>query len=119
MRYRVIWSKGVARRSAPHTGTADENTWTGNVYYQLDEVDVIEDNIPDELDPTNENKKWVKFADGLFGASNYPDSIGVPRVRMEKIEEPVDPDPVEPCENETFVLKVDGFKEVSGTLECE
>ena len=119
MKYKVIWSYGVARRSAPHTGTASENTYTGNVYTQWQEVDVVEDNIPDALDPTNVNKKWVKFADGLFGASNYPDSIGVPRVRMEKIEEPVDPDPEPTPATEPFVLKVDGFKEFHGELERE
>jgi hypothetical protein len=121
MKYKVVWSYGVARRSAPHTGTADENTYTGQVYTNGLEVEVIEDNIPDANDPTNANKQWVKFADGLFGANKYPDSIGVPRVRMEKIVEPApepEPEPT-PCENETFTLKVDGFKEVSGTLECE
>ena len=59
------------------------------------------------------------FSDGLFGASNYPDSIGVPRVRMEKIEEPVDPDPEPTPATEPFVLKVDGFKEFHGELERE
>ena len=121
MKYQVIWNRGVARRTAPHVGTADENTYTGLSYAQFTEVDVIEDNIPDASDPTNPNKKWVKFADGYYGASEYPTSAGVAAVRMVKIEEPVDPDPVDPtpCVNESFVLKVAGFKEVSGTLQCE
>lgn len=119
MQYQVVWNRGVSRRTAPHTGTASDPTYTGLIYQYPTIVDVIEDNIPDELDPTNPDKKWIKFADGLFGASSYPDSIGVPRVRMAKIVDPTpDPEP-EPCVNETFVLKVDGFKEISGTLECE
>jgi GH25 family lysozyme M1 (1,4-beta-N-acetylmuramidase) len=123
MKYKVLWSQGVARRYAPHTGTATQSTYTGLVYTYPTEVDVIEENIPDALDPANVNKVWVKFVDGYYGAAKYPDSMGVPRVRMEKIEVPVpDPDPVPdpaPCESETFVLKVAGFKEFSGLLECE
>ena len=119
MQYQVVWNRGVARRSAPHTGTASEPTYTGLVYAYPTIADVIEDNIPDANDPTNASKKWVKFADGLYGASNYPDSIGVSRVRMEKVEEPVDPDPEPTTPTEPFVLKVDGFKEFHGELERE
>lgn len=89
MKYRVVWSKGIARRTAPHTGRADEGTYTGLVYAYGAELEVIEDNIPDENDPGNINKKWVKFSDGFFGASEYPTSGGVPAVRMQKIAEPV------------------------------
>ena len=116
MKYKVTWSRGVARRTAPHTGTATQATYTGLVYGYAAEVDVVEENIPDALDPTNENKSWIKFADGYYGAAKYPDSLGIPRDRMVKVEEP---EPPLPCENETFVLKVDGFKEVSGVLECD
>jgi GH25 family lysozyme M1 (1,4-beta-N-acetylmuramidase) len=116
--YKVVWTKGVARRTGPK---ATGDTWTGHVYSYPQIVEVIEENIPDALDPTDPDKKWVKFSDGLFGASRYPDSIGVARDRLVKVEEPTpepEPEPT-PCENENFVLKVDGFKEISGTLECE
>jgi GH25 family lysozyme M1 (1,4-beta-N-acetylmuramidase) len=116
MKYKVVWSKGVAKRLAPHTGTAEEPTYTGQVIAYPLEVEVIEDNIPDGVDPSNLDKKWVKFADGLFGASAYPDSIGVPRERMVKVEEPTpEPEPIK----EPFVLKVAGFKEFRGELERE
>jgi hypothetical protein len=118
MEYKVVWSKGVSRRTAPHTGTAEEPTYTGLIYQYPEIVPVIEDNIPDALDPTNPDKKWVKFADGHFGASNYPDSIGVPRIRMEKVDE-VDPTPEPVDPKEPFVLKVEGFKEFRGELERE
>lgn len=93
MKYKVIWSLGVARRKAPHTGTATQSTYTGLKYEYLAEVDVVEDNIPDAVSPLDVNRKWVKFADGYYGASEYPDSMGVPRERMVKVTEP-DPDPV-------------------------
>jgi GH25 family lysozyme M1 (1,4-beta-N-acetylmuramidase) len=97
MKYKVIWSRGVARRSAPHIGTPTQNTYTGLIYEYPSEVEVIEENIPDALDPGNENKKWVKFVDGYYGASEYPDSMGIPRMRMEKIVEPEpEPEPTEP-----------------------
>jgi GH25 family lysozyme M1 (1,4-beta-N-acetylmuramidase) len=116
MQYQVIWSKGVSRRTAPHTGTADEQTYTGKVYSFAEKVEVVEENIPDKLDPTNPNKKWVKFTDGLFGASVFPDSIGTPRIRMAKVEEPTEePEPIK----EPFALKVAGFKEFRGELERE
>ena len=121
MKYKVMWSGGVARRTAPHTGTSSQNTYTGKVYLNQEEVEVIEDNIPDANDPANANKIWVKFADNLFGAAEYPNSSGVPSVRMVQIEEPI-PDPVPvptPCVSKPFVLKVEGYKEVSGTLGCE
>ena len=119
MKYRVVWSRGVARRTAPHTGTATQPTYTGLIYDYPAEVDVVEENIPDALAPSDENKLWVKFADGYYGASNYPDSMGIPRMRMEKVEEPVDPDPEPTPVTEPFVLKVDGFKEFRGELEKE
>ncbi len=103
MKYRVIWSKGVSRRTAPTTS----NSYTGLVYNYLDEIEVLEDGILDTSDPTDVNKKWVKFVDGLYGASDYPDSIGVPRQRMEKIAEVKRP----------FSFQVDGFKPFSGELE--
>jgi lysozyme len=106
MKYKVVWSKGVAKRTAPHTGTASESTYTGLVIQYPSEVEVVQDNIPDSLDPTNPDKKWVKFADGFFGASRFPDSLGIPRVRMEKIADP-DPDP-EPTEPK-IVHKIDVF----------
>lgn len=118
MRYKVVWNRGVGRRLAPHTGTVTQPTYTGLVYEYLAEVEVIEENIPDALDPTNPNKVWVKFADmlgddPLYGASQYPDSLGISRVRMEKIVEPP------PVHTEPFVLKVEGFKEFRGVLEQE
>ncbi len=99
MKYRVVWSRGVARRTAPHIGTPTQSTYTGLIYDYPAEVDVIEDNIPDAIDPSDVTKIWVKFADGYYGASEYPDSMGIQRKRMEKIEEPIpdpDPDPTEP-----------------------
>lgn len=108
MKYAVVWSQGVARRTAPHTGNAIQNTYTGKVYGSGIEVDVIEDNIPDANDPTNPNKTWVKFADGLYGASEYPTSGGVYAVRMVKVEEP-DPDPTDP--NAEIVKGVLYFKD--------
>jgi len=115
MKYKVVWSNGVARRTKPTTS----NSYTGLVYSFFSEVDVVEGNIQDELDPNNNNKKWVKFADGYFGASEYPDSAGVPRIRMEKVvDEPVPPDPgPTPSLFEPFVLKVNGFKQFEGELE--
>ena len=107
MKYKVVWVSGVAKRTAPHTGTASQSTYTGLVLAYPNEADVIEDNIHDQNDPLNPNKVWVKFvektSDGrdLFGAAKYPDSSGTPRDRMTKIEEPT-PDP-EP----TIVHKVD------------
>lgn len=116
--YKVVWSRGVARRTAPHIGTPTQNTYTGLVYDYPMEVEVVEENIPDAINPSDPEKVWVKFSDGHYGASKYPDSMGIPRDRMVKVVEP-EPEPEPPCVNESFVLKVDGFKEVSGTLECE
>ena len=94
VKYKVTWNKGVARRTAPHTGTATQVTYTGLSYSYSTEVEVIGENIPDALDPGNENKRWVKFVDGFYGASKYPDSLGIPRDRMVKVEEPIpDPEP--------------------------
>jgi hypothetical protein len=91
MKYKVIWSYGVARRKAPHTGS---DTYTGLSYINQQEVEVVEENIPDANSPTDPKKVWVKFADGYYGASRYPNSIGVDSVRMVKIDEPTpDPDP--------------------------
>jgi len=84
MQYKVVWSNGVARRTAPTT----TNSYTGLTYSYNQVVEVLEENIPDASDPTNPNKIWVKFADGYFGAKNYPDSLGVPQVRMVKVEQP-------------------------------
>jgi hypothetical protein len=114
MKYQVIWNYGVARRKAPHTGTAAVNTFTGLTYGYLQEVDVIEENIPDANDPTNTSKRWVKFVDGLYGASSYPNSAGVSTTRMVKLTEPT-PIPTRPA----FRFKVDGYREIVGTLEKE
>lgn len=111
MRYKVVWSPGVARRTGPQ---ATASTWTGMSYANQLEVDVVEDNIPDAIEPTNLNKRWVRFADGLFGAAVYPDSAGVTRVRMEKIIEP-DPTP----DRVLFHFKLEGYKEITGELEKE
>lgn len=82
MKYKVIWPNGVARRTAPTTS----NSGTSLPPYALDAVvDVVEDNLPDATDPTNVNKRWVKFSDGLFGASDYPDSLG-PQKRMVRVD---------------------------------
>jgi len=86
MKYKVVWSNGVSRRTAPTTS----NSYTGLVYSYGTELEVIEDNIPDKDDPTNINKRWVKFSDGYFGASDYPSgAAAVATVRMQKIAEPV------------------------------
>lgn len=115
MKYRVAWSQGVARRRAPHTGTATQSTWTGLIYNYPAEVEVIEDNIPDALDPGNVNKKWVKFPDGYYGASNYPDSLGIPRDRMVKIEEPdPEPEPTEPVVVHKIDIYDDGKVSIDG-----
>lgn len=94
MRYKVTWSEGVRRRTAPHTGTSTQGTYTELTYPNGAVVEVVRDNIPDAVSPGDENKKWVEFAekaaDGrtLYGASNYQDSMGVPRTRMVKVDEP-------------------------------
>lgn len=83
MKYKVVWPGGVARRSAPSTS----NSATSATPYPLDMVvDVVQDNIPDAVSPADINKKWVKFSDGFYGASNYPDGTG-PKVRMVKVED--------------------------------
>ena len=106
VKYKVIWNNGVARRTAPK---AVSTTWTGLAYSFLQEVDVIEENIPDALNPTDSNKKWVKFADGLYGAAVYPDSTGVTRTRMEKLVEPdPEPEPTEPTISHTIDIFTDG-----------
>lgn len=85
MEYKVTWTQGVARRFAPTTS----NSYTGlTPYANMTVVSVIEENIPDKDDPTNPKKKWVKFSDGYYGASLYPDSTGIARTRMEKIVAP-------------------------------
>ncbi len=86
--YRVIWPNGVARRLGPSTS----HGFVEPKYETLVTVLVQEDGIPDGNDPSNVNKKWVKFADGLYGASDYPNSAGVPASRMVKVVLP-DPDP--------------------------
>lgn len=87
MQYKVVWSAGVARRTAPTT----TNSSTNLTPYPFDSVvDVVQDNIPDQSAPTDPNKKWVKFTDGMYGASNYPDGSG-PQVRMVKLEDPNPP----------------------------
>ena len=87
MRYKVVWAGGVARRSAP---TTTNSVTSATPYAQNTIVEVIQDNISDATSPADPNKKWVKFSDGLYGASNYPDGTG-PKVRMEKIVEPNPP----------------------------
>jgi hypothetical protein len=87
LKYKVVWPSGVARRSAPSTS----NSATSATPYSFNQVvDVIQDNILDAVSPTDINKRWVKFADGLFGASNYPDSDS-PEVRMVKVEDNTPP----------------------------
>jgi hypothetical protein len=109
MKYRVTWSYGVARRTAPHTGTATENTYTGKLYTNGMEVEVIEENIPDDVDPVNLNKTWVRFADGLYGASEYPNSAGIPSTRMVKVEEPApEPEPTDPVIAHKIDIYTDG-----------
>lgn len=87
MKYLVVWPNGVARRKGPTVF----NTYTGQSYPYNLTVDVVENNIPDQDDPTNPNKRWVKFSDGLYGAALYPDSNGTPQTRMESIDTPVPP----------------------------
>ncbi|HEY6019628.1 MAG TPA: glycoside hydrolase family 25 protein [Candidatus Paceibacterota bacterium] len=112
MQYKVVWSAGVARRSAPTT-TGSSTTLTPYAYNDV--VEVIQDNIPDQTYPADPNKKWVKFADGMFGASDYPDSLGVAQKRMVNVT--VTPPP--PASSKSFTFKADGFKEFTGTLEPE
>jgi GH25 family lysozyme M1 (1,4-beta-N-acetylmuramidase) len=83
MEYEVVWSKGVAKRTKPTTS----NSYTGLVISFGATVEVVEENIPDGDDPLNQNKVWVRLADGYFAASSYPDSTG-PAVRMVKVNEP-------------------------------
>ena len=83
MKYTVVWSNGVSRRTAPTTSNS-ATTLTPYAFGTI--TDVVQDNIPDQTDPTNNDKRWVKFADGYYGASNYPDGAG-PKVRMEKVVE--------------------------------
>ena len=111
MQYKVIWSEGVARRKAPHTGTSTEMTYTGLKYLNGATVDVVQDNIPDQLDPNNQHKVWVKFADGYYGASEYPTSAGVPAVRMEKITEPT------PAPGPTIVHTIDIYSDGKVALD--
>jgi GH25 family lysozyme M1 (1,4-beta-N-acetylmuramidase) len=97
MQYRVVWENGVARRSLPTVF----NSYTGLSYSFGEIVEVIRDNIPDQDDPTNPNKIWVQFADGYYGASQYPNSLGEPKVRMVRVIEPgpePEPDPTFPPE---------------------
>ncbi len=101
-KYKVVWAGGVARRTAPHTGTSTQATYTGLTYPEGAVVEVVQENIPDGVQPTNTNRVWVKFAekmaDGrdLYGAAEYPDSLGAPSVRMVKVEEaPTAPAPKE------------------------
>ena len=115
VKYRVIWGQGVARRKAPHTGTAAENTYTGLQYPQFAEVEVVKENIADENDPTNGNKVWVEFADGYFGASKYPTAAGVPATRMEKIVAPdPEPEPTEPVKVHQIDIYEDGKVSIDG-----
>ena len=59
--------------------------------------------------PLTQTKKWVKFADGLYGAAVYPDSTGVTRTRMEKLVEPdPEPEPTEPTISHTIDIFTDG-----------
>jgi GH25 family lysozyme M1 (1,4-beta-N-acetylmuramidase) len=109
MQYKVVWSRGASVRPEPAISNDPLATLAVNAI-----VDVVQDHIPDMDDPTNENKQWVRLTSGLFVASDYPDSLGVPRVRLEKIVEPV-PAP----EQRAFSFKVEGYKEVSGYLEPE
>jgi hypothetical protein len=100
-KYRVIWPNGVARRSGPATLFSNQG-----VYQSLMDVDVIQDDIPDANDPSNPNKIWVKFADGLYGAREYPTSAGTPASRMVEVVLP-DPDP-EPTLVHTIGVYLDG-----------
>lgn len=99
MKYKVIWAGGVARRSAP---TTTNSTTSATPYAVGTIVDVLQDNIPDATSPSDLNKKWVRFSDGFYGASNYPDStLGIPQVRMEKIVETPPP-------TDEYILHVKG-----------
>lgn len=114
MQYKVVWPQGVARRAGPATTYSSYVNGVPLTYPSGTVAEVVEENIPDAVDPINTHKKWVKFSDGRYGASEYPDSTGVPRVRMQKIE---DPAPVP--ERRAYSLKVEGYKEVTGYLEPE
>lgn len=80
-KYEVVWRNGVSRRTAPTTSNSS-TTLTPYAFGQV--VDVLEDNIPDQTYPNDPSKKWVKFADGHYGASDYPDGSG-PKVRMKDV----------------------------------
>lgn len=92
--YKVIWTAGVARRSAPTTS----NSSTTLPKYDFGQiVDVVEDNIPDQTSPGDPYKRWVRFLDGRFGASNYPDGDST-EVRM------IDVTPDSPPVNELPII---------------
>jgi hypothetical protein len=83
MQYKVVWAKGAAERPQPNTsGVALASHVTGDV------VDAVQNNIPDNTDPTNVNKKWCKLANGHYMATDYPDSNGAPAVRMQLVTPP-------------------------------
>lgn len=78
--YKVVWTNGVSRRLLPTTSSS--TLVLPYAYGQI--VEVVEDNIPDVTYPDNPDMRWVKFSDGLYGASDYP-SGGSPAKRMEEV----------------------------------
>ena len=74
-KYKVVWSAGVNKRTAPTTSAPT----AGLPIIPLNTVvDVVQDNIPDSTYPSDVNKLWCKFTDGTYGASIY----GAGSVRM-------------------------------------
>lgn len=82
--YKVVWPDGVRKRTAPTTSAGP----VGNVIPVNTIVDVVQDDIPDQTYPADVTKKWVKFSDGSYGASQYE------TVRMQLYSLPPPPLPV-------------------------
>jgi hypothetical protein len=108
MEYSVVWSQGAAKRTAPHTGTGSVSTYTGMVVPYLTRVEVAQENIPDQNDPTNVNKVWVKLTDGYYVAAKYPDSAGTPRERLVRVTTTPPTDPGNPVITHKIEIFSDG-----------
>jgi hypothetical protein len=81
--YKVVWTNGVTKRSAPNTSALGGSVLPLNAV-----ADVLQDNIPDSIYPTDLTKLWVKFTDNTYGASIY----GAGSVRMVDVTV-IDPTP--------------------------
>jgi GH25 family lysozyme M1 (1,4-beta-N-acetylmuramidase) len=101
LQYKVVWGSGVTKRTGPTTSAPSVRDAAGApiVLPQNLIFNVAQDGIADQTYPTDPNKRWVKFPDGSYGASNYPDSDS-PEVRMVNVTPPTEPpaEPVFPAE---------------------